>query len=98
MLKGGTSSPPRCSCAGPEWCVDRWRSDVLVHRTIGASSPIIISIGLSPANTPTKPQFDGALKDVQRFETTLQGLKIGHLDSQEPLMELSASKAGDEIR
>jgi len=67
-----------------------------------ATIPIIISIGLSPANTPTKPQFDGALKDVQRFETTLQGLKIGRLDSQEPLMEFSASKsaskAGDEIR
>ena len=63
-----------------------------------ATIPIIISIGLSPANTPTKAQFDEALKDVQRFETTLQGLKIGRLDSQEPLMELSASKAGDEIR
>jgi DNA anti-recombination protein RmuC len=45
-----------------------------------------------------KAQFDGALKDVQRFETTLQGLKIGRLESQEPLMELSTSKASDEIR
>jgi DNA recombination protein RmuC len=43
-----------------------------------------------------KAQFDGALRDVQRFEATLQGLKIGRLEIPEPLEELSPSKAADE--
>ena len=39
-----------------------------------------------------KAQFDGALRDVQRFETTLQGLKVGRLeDVQEPPAELPAT-------
>ena len=35
-----------------------------------------------------KSQFDRALRDVERFEATLDGMKIGRLEEvQQPLLE-----------
>ena len=35
-----------------------------------------------------KSQFDRALRDVERFDATLQGVKIGRLEEvQQPLLE-----------
>ena len=42
-------------------------------------------------------QFAGALRDVERFQTVLQGFKIGRLeDGAEPLVEIAASKTADD--
>jgi hypothetical protein len=40
------------------------------------------------ASTNAKGQFDRALRDVERLDATLQGVKIGRLEEvQQPLLE-----------